>query len=605
VPLTRRLRGWVAGSRLIEVRDRVGRRSLAELGQAAGLPWSADSLRRIEAAIGRRSLRQLAVVVADHPGPVGAVFARRYPGVQVHVLHHARGRRRAPRSTRRRVTVHHTPTAHTIHEALSAMPAPQVLIEAAAAKPVKTSILRHLLFHVQNGGLYVIDGLHTLRHAIPNSSDGMDVWQALSRILQVKVDPALVERTRLPADELARADAIDAVTHDGHVILVSKSGDHALELHDPDAEAVLAGRLGPAWGRVLDTREPVTEPLRGSAHANMLQETFRTEMPVPRMYLREYRDVVCAPRQLAVQGDVVLPVSFHHGLRDRLQTRSPLLTPANAHFAVLDSSLAGAQRRPGAYYHLDSEFPGHFGHFMTEDIAKLWGWQAARAAYPDAKMLVSTLKPGGGPSTIQRTLLAAWGVDPTDVVCIDRPVQVDVLIGATQMFYNGIYVHPEMHDIWARLREALRTPAADRRRSPRRIFVTRAPDALRPCRNGDEVQALFAEHGFEIVRPELLTVREQVDLFADAETIAGFGGSGMFNALYSARPGRRIIISSDRYLARNEWAIAAAKGDDYHHFFGEAELRPGEAAAGWQIFQSPFSFDFARDGAALRALLRD
>jgi capsular polysaccharide biosynthesis protein len=241
---------------------------------------------------------------------------------------------------------------------------------------------------------------------------------------------------------------------------------------------------------------------------------------------------------------------------------------------------------------------------MTEDIAKLWGWETARAAHPDLKLLVSTLEPGGRPTTVQRTLIEAWGIAPEDVVCIDRPVRVDLLVGATQMFYNGIYVHPEMREIWSRLGEALRPRAAGPGGS-RRIFVTRPPDSLRPCRNGAEVEALFVEHGFDIVRPELLSIPEQVDRFAAAEVVAGFGGSGMFNGIYTTGPARWIVITSDRYLARNEWAIAAAKGDEYHHFFGEAELKPGDTAQGWRVFQSPFAFDFARDGDALRALLRD
>jgi capsular polysaccharide biosynthesis protein len=601
-----RLKRLVARGPLLEIRDRLDRRSLDELGRAAGLATSSsgtDTLSRIEAAIGRRRVRHLAIIVPGDAAAVGRVFARRYPGAQVHVLVHARrGNLGRPR---RRVTIHRTPTVHDMHEVLSALPRPQVLVEATLEKTVKTAVLRHLLFHVEEDGVYVVDRLDSLRDPERQAVRGMDVWQGLSRILRVKVDPGLVEHERLPADEHARAAAIGRAAHDGHLVTVDKAGRHLLQLHDPDAETVLAGRFGATWGRVLGTREPVDEPIRGRASANRLLETFRTEMPVPRMYLREYRDVVCAPRQVAVQGDVVLPISFHHGLRDRLQTRSPLLSPADTHFAVPDPSLGAAERMPGAYYHLDSEFPGHFGHFMTEDIAKLWGWSAARAAHPGIKLLVSTLEPGGRPTTVQRTLIAAWGIPESDVVCIDRPVRVDVLVGATQMFYNGIYVHPEMLAVWARLREALRSPEGERPAHPRRLFVTRAPTALRPCGNGAEVEALFADHGFDIVRPEQLTIREQVDRFAAAEVIAGYGGSGMFNAIYTERPVRWIVISSDRYLARNEWAIAAAKGDEYHHFFGESELRPGEGVEGWRVFQSPFTFDLARDGDALRALLRD
>jgi capsular polysaccharide biosynthesis protein len=596
-----------AKSPLIELRDRARRRSLDELGRASGLSnasHGSDTLRRIEAAIGHRDLKQIAVIATQRPEAVGAIFARRYPGAQVHVLDARRLKR--PSLTRRRVTLHHASTLDAMHQTLSTLPSLQVLIESTRGKKLfKTASLRHLLFHLQDDGVYIVDRLDTMRDPSLQNGAGLDVWQALSRILRVKIDPGIVQRDGLHADELARAEAIESVTNDGNIIVVRKSGKHVLRVRDEATEAVLSGRHGSGWGHRMTSREPLSLRPRGRAHANMLEETFRTEFNVPRLYLREYRDVVCAPRQLAVQGDVVLPVSFHHGLGTRLLTRSPLLKPTGSHFARLDDSTCRAPRLPGAYYHLDSEFPGHFGHFMTEDIAKLWGWSAAQAEHTDLKILVSTLQPGSGPSAVQRVLLEAWGIPASDIVCIDRPVSVDLLHGATQMFYNGLYVHPELLDIWSRLREALRTPDGERTTTPRRIFVTRDPNGLRPCRNADQVEELFAEYGFDIVRPEQLTIRQQVDIFADADVIAGFGGSGLFGAVYSTRPGRRIVISSTGYLARNEWAIAGIKGDDYHHFFGEPEVRPADTDEKWRAFQSPYSFDFARDGAALTALLRD
>ncbi|MGH8164716.1 MAG: hypothetical protein ACREP1_10315, partial [Rhodanobacteraceae bacterium] len=41
-----------------------------------------------------------------------------------------------------------------------------------------------------------------------------------------------------------------------------------------------------------------------------------------------------------------------------------------------------------------------------------------------------------------------------------------------------------------------------------------------------------------------------------ALVIAGFGGPGMFSSVYSTHPGRRIVIASNEYLARNEWTIS-------------------------------------------------
>jgi len=108
-----------------------------------------------------------------------------------------------------------------------------------------------------------------------------------------------------------------------------------------------------------------------------------------------------------------------------------------------------------------------------------------------------------------------------------------------------------------------------------------------------------------VVRPERLSLRQQVDLFAAAEVVAGYGGSAMFNAVYARRPGRRIVIASESYVARNEWMIASLKGDDYHHFFCTPELTSPDGRWRPDQFHSPYTFDFARDGAALETLLKE
>lgn len=602
-----RLRAAFVGSRLVEVRDRVVRRSLDELAAEARLRQPPpDALDGIAALIDAGTVRDIALIVTDRPATVGAVFARHYPRARVHVLDARAAPPPGPATVRRRVAVHHTPTIDAMHEVLSAVPPLAVIIDAnPGEKLLKTAGLRHLLFHVADGGHYVVGGLESVRNRRLQAGRGLDVWQAISRIMQVKVDPEKVRREGLPLDELARADAIHSVTHDGRLIAVRKAGHHLLKLRDLPADRVLSARHGAGWGRTIDRRAAVEFHPAVRPEANAFEDTFHLDLSVPPLSVREYRDVVCAPRQLVVQDDVILPVSFHHHLRKRLLTESPLVHLTGSHFATVDEAIPSAPRLPGVFFHLDSEFPGHFGHLMTEDISKLWGWSAARAAHPDAKVLLSTDTPGGGPGPAHLALLEAWGIPAQDVVCIDRPVRVDLLIGATPMFYNGTYVHPEMKQVWSRLRETLRTPQSQRRPTPRKLFVTRSQDGYRPCRNTTRLEKLFADHDFAIVRPELLSIREQVDLFAEADVIAGFGGSGMFNAIYSTHPGRRIVITSDEYLARNEWAIAATNGDDYHHFFGEAEIHRRDGVVGLEAFHSGFTFDFERDGAALEALLGD
>ena len=591
--------GYRRGRRLLgRVRNRLDRHPVTHLRLPRQPAVAAEDLRRLDRHLDPVHLRRLVVLVPGRATRAGTLFARHYPSAEILVLDTSGlgVRRRRPHP---RVAVARTPTITAIHNAVSALPEVTAIVDATAGPTEqRAGLLRHLLFQLAEGGRYVMTapdrGLREL----------LDQWQRL------RSDPALREREGIHEDEGFRAAAVESVTADGPVVVLGKTGRHALKLRDEPARTVLPARFGAGWGRELDHREPVAVSARGTAWANRDRDTFRTTLDVPRLYLREYRDVICAPRQLVVKDGVMLPVSFHHGLRKRLVQASPLVQHADGNFAVLDPSVAAvaeADPLPGAYFHFDSEFPGHFGHLMTEDVSKLWGWPAAKAAHPGLKVLLSTTEPGGAPGRAHRAVLSAWGVPADDIVCIDRPMRVEVLVGASPMFYNGRYAHPELTDVWDRLRDALRAqaPAAEAADPPRRIFVARPPRSLRPCRNRPEVEALFTAHGFAIVHPEKHSLAEQAQLFAGADVVAGFGGSGLFNTIFSSRPGRRIVIASEQYTARNEWTIAAAKGDDYHHFLCPAEVQRQGSAYESRAFHSAFSFDFARDGAALEALLKD
>jgi capsular polysaccharide biosynthesis protein len=582
-------------------RRRVRRPSLAELGAELRLPraWTGtDHLDRIEALIDESSLQVIVVIVDDRPAEVGTLFSRRYRRAQVHVLD-ASGRLLRAHRPRRRVHVHRANDLTAMHSALVPVAAKQVIVEnGTGTKTSRTAVLKELMYHLDDGGLYVVDPFGA-------ADKGQDVRDVLAKLVEARDDPDAAKAAGTHPDDLVRARIVGTVTDDGELVALRTSGHLAMKTRDSEVEAALPARRGPGWGRRLDQRRAQTFVARGTLHANERLDSFKVRMKVPELYVREYRDVICAPRSVVVADDLILPISFHHGRRVRLEQASEYLSHASRSFARLADPVRDPVRLPGVYYHLDSEFPWHFGHFMTEDISKLWGWSAAKQAHPDLKVLLSMRNPGDGPKAHQLTLLEAWGVAADDIVCIDAPVQVDLLIGASQMFYNGQYVHPELATIWDRLRDALRTPEPDREPTPRRIFVLRPPRGARPCRNGAEVEQLFREHGFEFVRPEQLPIQRQVDLFADAEVVAGYGGSGLFNTVYADRPGRRIVIASTEYRARNEWTIAALKGDEYHHFFCPAEHTHPEGRWDTRAFHSAFRFDFERDGAALEALLRD
>ena len=181
-------------------------------------------------------------------------------------------------------------------------------------------------------------------------------------------------------------------------------------VRDGEAAEVLA--LEPGRGRLLDTvpgekwRARSTVRTSGPWPVNPTPE----EYDAPALYLREYHDVVCLPRQLVVQRGLVLPETFTTVEPHR--QRNAFLTKTGVDFAEPPAGLDTAEPLPGRWFHLDNHMVGHFGHALSEQLSHLWGWHRARELDPSLRALVFT--ESGSLTAWQRDLLSAGGVDPQD-----------------------------------------------------------------------------------------------------------------------------------------------------------------------------------------------
>lgn len=66
----------------------------------------------------------------------------------------------------------------------------------------------------------------------------------------------------------------------------------------------------------------------------------------------------------------------------------------------------------------------------------------------------------------------------------------------------------------------------------RKIFLKRPQDSNRNIKNAPEVEAIFAEFGYEIILPDLLGMDGEVEMFNNAKIIASLQGSGLANVLF-------------------------------------------------------------------------
>jgi capsular polysaccharide biosynthesis protein len=333
------------------------------------------------------------------------------------------------------------------------------------------------------------------------------------------------------------------------------------------------------------------------------------EFRVPAMSLREYADVVCLPGQVVVSDNLLLPESYRHVHRERLGNR--YTHELGPQFAVPDEKPAPAAVLEGSYLHLDNEFRGHFGHALTDQLSKAWPWEAAKRADPGLKALLAVNSHRTELAGFEEALLGAMGIEQQDVVLAPGPVRVERLLGATPMLSNPAYVHPDVAALWTSTGRRL-ADAAPNRPSPARIFCSRRDQtgpgafagARRTCVNGPEVEDWFAGHGFTTVHPEQLSLPEQARMFRQAELIAGYAGSALFNLVFSEQPKHVLLVSPETYVARNEYLIASVLG----HRLDVAWCRPAPGAerlTGTLARNSPFVFDFEREGRFLAEVLSE
>jgi capsular polysaccharide biosynthesis protein len=454
-----------------------------------------------------------------------------------------------------------------------------------------------LFWHLKPGGMYVTDPNATSANPFSQSSA---MWMTTLIAADDAESPSDSSRNR----EVSRSVKRVSVSRD--LIAIEKRNKHYLKLRDAETNRVLPTRE-PALALDVLARMPA-----GAFQSRARVTSYESLEPIlgldgrieyPALSLRHYRgQIAMVANQLLYTGYTILPDSFHHHLIDN--PTNPSIVSVSRQFARIQERFRPRTTLHGNYYHIDSKNSGHFGHLLTESVARLWGWNAAKQAFPDLKLLFRTRFPNERDIVLERSIFNSFGVDETDIVWSDQPVFLESVVAATPMWHNHVpfYVHPQIKSsIWDVIADRLINPDAP---DFSRIFVSRQREQMsRHCRNDDVVSALFESHGFKIVYPELFDLGTQAGLFANARVIAGYGGSAMYNMLFARNLETAIVLNQESYTARGEHLFTSFFNCDVHYFWSPPDP-PEPHGDRWKGgFYSSWEFDFERNGPTLERLL--
>jgi capsular polysaccharide biosynthesis protein len=143
------------------------------------------------------------------------------------------------------------------------------------------------------------------------------------------------------------------------------------------------------------------------------------------------------------------------------------------------------------------------------------------------------------------------------------------------------------------LREVL-MPAMPPQSLQGRYYVQR-PLTGRVVTNEPELIQLCRSFGLRIVRPEMMSLREQIELFRTAELFVGVKGAAFANLMFCSPGASTVLLSPADFSDAFYWDIAAQMKISYSEVFGPL------ASRGRRTAQNPFTIDLECLDRALRS----
>lgn len=323
---------------------------------------------------------------------------------------------------------------------------------------------------------------------------------------------------------------------------------HQVELVIPDRSYAAQGppRLFNYW-----TRDP-------RLLSWLPQELQRTAVDCPDEYVIRLRDAhVVHGHYLILYPDQALADTFN--FEDSAVNR-PVITEVGQQILRGEVHRCPAGALPT--FHIFKDVYYNYGHMLVEVLPKLLHIRAMGVRH------FTLLFPWSSLMFLPAVQFAAeaLGLSFEHVVCHNNQiVRVEEVLWIGPVAQHDRRKSRTLRDLAQRLGPA--APAS----TPRRLYVTRPPGAIRPMPNQAQLEDLARRRGYHVVEPASLSFPDQVGLFHGADHVLGPMGAALASTVFM-RPGGRVSMFTNRRVDPFYYDIARLIGLRFDWvFFQDAE----------------------------------
>jgi len=476
-----------------------------------------------------------------------------------------------------------------------------VIIEHSENKKShKTKIFKEYYGFLNSNGLFFIEELNSKFIPSLSDCDGDDVIDMLTKASNIKIASSEYKKNS-DTFLVALAESCESISINGKLGIIEKNKSTLRALRNNEAiEYIFKGILTGETIYKTDisylnwfNNNIISYPEKNASR-------YRKKFIIRDSYINKYQGVICESGQIVYQGGFLLPDSFRHQYQKGLLNSSKIkLLHENLY---LVSGNSATNHLVGKYLYLDSEYQCHFGHFTSEVISRLWAWDLLKEQNPDLKVLIGLEKGRALPDFVIE-VLDCYGINKDDIVTFDNCVSVESLYTASPYVSLRDHINPEVLPIWNRISENAINGTSGIKGN--RLFIARPINGKRKCLNPDKLESLLKEFGFEFYNPENHSWLDQVKTFSQAEVVAGYAGSAIFNSIFSNSLKKMIIISSSSFDNFDEQFICETKDIKLYRFWGDSIIEHKKGVWSTAAYHSDFNFNYERDELALIELLKN